>query len=54
MLDKTKKLLRHDGCYFLRRTYLKKRLDVYTAKLAPKPADDDEATIDAIINDYMM
>jgi hypothetical protein len=30
-----------------------KRLDVYTAKLAPKPADDaDEATIDAIINDY--
>lgn len=30
-----------------------KRLDVYAAKLAPKPADDaDEATIDAIINDY--
>ena len=30
-----------------------KRIDVYTAKLAPKPADDaDEATIDAIINDY--
>lgn len=30
-----------------------KRLDVYTAKLAPKPTDDaDEATIDALINDY--
>jgi hypothetical protein len=30
-----------------------KRLDVYAAKLAPKPADDaDESVIDAIINDY--
>lgn len=30
-----------------------KRLDVYAAKLAPKPADDaDDAAIDAIINDY--
>lgn len=30
-----------------------KRLDAYAAKLAPKPADDaDEATVDAIINDY--
>jgi hypothetical protein len=39
--------------YSLRRTYLK-RLDVYAAKLAPKPTDDDadDATIDAIINDY--
>ena len=30
-----------------------KRLDVYAAKLAPKPADDaDEASIDSIIDDY--
>ena len=30
-----------------------KRLDVYAAKLAPKPADDaDDEAIDAIINDY--
>lgn len=30
-----------------------KRIDVYAAKLAPKPADDaDETAIDAIINDY--
>lgn len=30
-----------------------KRLDVYAAKLAPKPADDaDDAAIDVIINDY--
>ena len=30
-----------------------KRLDAYAAKLAPKPADDaDEATVDALINDY--
>jgi hypothetical protein len=29
-----------------------KKLDVYAAKLAPKPADADDATIDAIINDY--
>lgn len=30
-----------------------KRLDVYAAKLAPKPADDaDDAAIDAIISDY--
>lgn len=30
-----------------------KRLDVYAAKLAPKPADDaDDAAIDAIITDY--
>ena len=30
-----------------------KRLDAYADKLAKKPADDaDDATIDAIINDY--
>lgn len=30
-----------------------KRLDVYAAKLAPKPADDaDDAAVDAIINDF--
>jgi len=30
-----------------------KRLDVYAAKLAPKPADDaDDAAIDVIINEY--
>jgi hypothetical protein len=30
-----------------------KRIDTYVAKLSPKPADDaDDATIDAIINDY--
>jgi hypothetical protein len=38
--------------YSLRRTYLK-RLDVYALNLHQNSTDDaDDATIDAIINDY--